>query len=77
MEIEKKIRVYQTEDGRSPFNDWLFKLRDKRGKFEVLERIRRLRLGNWGLWKRLETIYELKVDVGPGYRVYLGDTKKQ
>ena len=70
MDIE--IRVYSTTDGKKPFTEWLQELKDKQGKYEVLERIRRLRMGLFGVWKRLGKIYEMKINFGPGYRVYFG-----
>lgn len=36
-------------------------------------RVNRLRLGNFGDYRFLGNgVYELKIDLGPGYRIYLG-----
>jgi len=68
------IRNYKTPDGREPFEEWLGSLKDKMVKAKVLERINRVRLGNFGDCKSLgEGIFELRVHYGPGYRVYFGD----
>jgi putative addiction module killer protein len=54
------------------FAEWLDALRDVRAKARILMRLRRLSLGNFGDWKPLEkNVGELRIDYGPGYRVYL------
>lgn len=53
------------------FDSWLRNLRDRQGKARIEVRIRRLTLGNPGQTRALKGgLFELKVDVGPGYRVY-------
>lgn len=66
-----EIRQYQTRDGTIPVTDWLDNLRDRAARFRVLARMDRLTEGLRGDWKSLGGgIYELRVDHGPGYRVY-------
>jgi putative addiction module killer protein len=53
------------------FDRWLHDLRDIRAKARVETRIRRLSLGNPGDVKPVgEGVSELRIDYGPGYRVY-------
>ena len=53
------------------FDFWLRKLRDDRARARIQARILRLSLGNAGDAKPVgEGISELRVDYGPGYRVY-------
>ena len=53
------------------FVDWLTALRDKRARARILLRLERLENGNRGLYKSVgEGILEIKVDYGPGYRLY-------
>ena len=68
-----EIRQYQTADGRIPFAEWLSALRDRRANQAIAARIVRMQSGNRGDWKALEAgIFELRIDTGPGYRVYCG-----
>jgi putative addiction module killer protein len=53
------------------FTDWFDNLHDRAGKFRILERLRRIELGNMGDVKALgEGLYKMRVMVGPGYRLY-------
>ena len=53
------------------FDRWLHDLRDARARARVETRIRRLSLGNPGDVKPVgEGVSELRIDYGPGYRVY-------
>ena len=55
----------------STFDTWLRSLRHRQAKARIEVRIRRLSLGNAGLSRTLKDgLFELKVDHGPGYRVY-------
>lgn len=69
----KEIVVFRAKDGRVPFEDWLDDLDDKRAVARVLARLARVRQGNPGDCKSVgEGVSELRVDYGPGYRVYFG-----
>ena len=53
------------------FREWINGLRDLIGRARIQARIERLASGNPGLYRVLsEGVCELKVDTGPGYRVY-------
>jgi len=66
-----EIREY-TESGHSPFSEWFDSL-DAVTAARVDKYIRRLEAGNFGAAKALdEGIFELRLDFGPGYRVYYG-----
>lgn len=53
------------------FGTWLSGLKDRRARAKVIVRIDRLAAGNLGDCKALrDGVYELRIDYGPGYRVY-------
>jgi putative addiction module killer protein len=69
----REIVVFRAADGSAPFEAWLDNLNDKRAVARVLTRLARVRLGNLGDCKPVgEGVSELRVDYGPGYRVYFG-----
>jgi putative addiction module killer protein len=74
----RRILKYVVEGGRCPFDEWLEGLRDKRTQAIISNRLIRVSQGNFGLCRKLEGgIQELKIDFGPGFRVYFaedGDT---
>src|SRR6266849_3156233 len=66
-----QIREY-VENGRSPYAEWFGGL-DETTAARVNTYIRRLEAGNFGAAKSLqEGVFELRLDFGPGYRVYYG-----
>jgi putative addiction module killer protein len=70
---KSEIRRYITPDGRNPFAEWLSSLRDLSAVVKIEQRLDRVRLGNLGNSKSVgEGVCELKIDFGPGYRVYFG-----
>lgn len=64
------IEYYLTETNKKPFKEWMDGLeRATRAKIRI--RLDRVRLGNLGKNRSVgEGVYELKIDYGPGYRVY-------
>ncbi|MFC7400030.1 type II toxin-antitoxin system RelE/ParE family toxin [Chelatococcus sp. GCM10030263] len=55
----------------SVYRDWFASLRDTRARMRIVARIYRLSMGNPGDVKPVgEGISELRIDYGPGYRVY-------
>ena len=66
-----EIRHYISRAGKDIFDDWLTLLADARAQAKVATRINRLAAGNFGDCKSLrQGLYELRIDWGPGYRVY-------
>lgn len=52
------------------YDAWFAGLRDTRAQGRIDVRLRRLSLGNAGDAKFFDGIGELRIDYGPGYRVY-------
>ena len=73
MIIPRELRVYRLMKGRSPFSEWLLELKDERGKEAIVKRLDRLSLGNPGDSASVGSgVWELRIHMGPGYRVYYG-----
>ena len=67
-----QIEHYLTAgDHRDLYLDWLQRLRDRQTKVAVIRRVTRLESGNFGDHKFCRVgVWELRIDVGPGWRVY-------
>jgi putative addiction module killer protein len=68
-----QLHVYETEDGKRPFSDWLKSIRDTRTRVRLTKRLEKVERGVLGDFKPLEGangIYELREHYGPGYRIY-------
>lgn len=73
----KEILVYETPAGACPFAEWLVALRDRQARTRVEKRLFRLRGGNPGDYKTVgEGVAELRLDYGPGYRLYFAFTER-
>lgn len=67
MGYNATMRVEKTDE----YRDWIDNLKDLTGRARILMRVDRLIHGNPGSHRNLtHGVSELKVDVGPGYRVY-------
>ena len=63
------MKSLQTTD---VFDHWYDGLRDRQGRARIAARLRRVELGNFGDVKPVGSgVSELRIDCGPGYRVYL------
>ena len=69
----KDVVAFKTHEGRIPFDEWLDDLGDQNAVGRILARLARVRLGNLGDCKGVgDGVFELRVDYGPGYRIYFG-----
>ncbi|WP_199247131.1 type II toxin-antitoxin system RelE/ParE family toxin [[Phormidium] sp. ETS-05] len=69
----REIQIYITADGKNPFSDWRDSLRDNRAKAKISAKLNQVRLGNLGDYRSVgEGVCELRIDYGPGYRLYFG-----
>jgi len=65
------IEYYLTKKGEKPFRKWLDGLKDITARNKIRIRLDRVRLGNFGDNRPVSKgVYELKIDHGPGYRLY-------
>jgi putative addiction module killer protein len=57
------------------FQEWLDQLTDQRAQVRITTRLRMAEAGNLGDWKVIgKKVSEMRVDVGPGYRLYFTRT---
>lgn len=74
----KQVIVYAKADGKEPFTEWLYSLRDIMGRKRILARVSRLQQGNLGDCAPVgEGVSELRMFFGSGYRVYFGEQDNQ
>ena len=72
--MESIIKVLATD----AFQEWFNGLKDFKATKAIKARIDRMKVGNFGDWKKVEgfkNIFESRIDVSKGYRIYY--TKKE
>ena len=73
----KEIKYFVTENGNSPFEDWFEKL-DKITKVIIIRTLQKVIRG--GAKKSIKalknSIFEIKISYGRGYRVYFAEDKE-
>jgi putative addiction module killer protein len=68
------LKTYESAEGKEFFWSWLNGLRDLAGAAKIKVRLNRAEQGNYGDCSTVgEGVKELKIDFGPGYRVYFGE----
>ncbi|MBD1922196.1 type II toxin-antitoxin system RelE/ParE family toxin [Microcoleus sp. FACHB-831] len=69
----RDIQRYVKPDGRVPFDEWLDSLHNVKAQTNINKRLDRVSLGNLGDYRSVgEGVSELRIDYGPGYRIYFG-----
>ena len=72
-----EVRQYLTRDGRSLFAEWFDRLNPGAAR-RVATSLYRLALGNFSNVKGVGAgIFEVRIDFGPGYRIYFGKDAKR
>ena len=67
------FKVHETQQ----FRKWIKGLRDNRARIRIAMRLERLEQGYLGDHKSFGDISELRIDYGPGYRVYFMQDGKE
>ena len=67
------INVYETGNGKEPYTEWVESL-DQTASVRIDARLTRIeKNGNMGDCEPVgDGVFELKLDFGPGYRIYFG-----
>jgi putative addiction module killer protein len=67
-----EVRQYVDRLGRTPFQDWFLAI-DETARARISIYIDRLGRGNFSAVKGVGAgVFELRIDLGPGFRVYFG-----
>lgn len=73
-----EIIRYVDASGKIPFSKWLIDLADKKASTRIHMRITNLQDGSFGDHKPVGNgVWELRIDVGQGYRIYYSIVGKQ
>jgi len=65
------LEYYIDANGKAVLNEWRRHLPDKRASARIASRLERLQHGSFGDCKPIdEGVWELRIDCGPGYRIY-------
>ncbi|HTA17496.1 MAG TPA: type II toxin-antitoxin system RelE/ParE family toxin [bacterium] len=71
MEVKPKDpQFYVDVSGKAHAEDWLNALKDLSAKATIVARLGRIRRGLLGDCERYGAVTELRIDFGPGYRIY-------
>ena len=71
--IEREIKKLELQNGLVPFDEWFDALHDRKMQAAVDARLTRVRAGNFGDCKSVGGgVFELRIALGPGLRVYYG-----
>jgi putative addiction module killer protein len=72
-----EVREYVDTRGRTPYRDWIVRL-DTVTRVRVITAVLRMEHGNFSGAKGVGSgVSELRLDFGPGYRVYFGKDGEQ
>ena len=74
MESRERKILHYTVAGKDLYDEWLDGLRDISARTAVVKRVERVEEGNFGDHSPVGGgVWELRIDFGPGYRVYYGE----
>ncbi|HAE39196.1 MAG TPA: addiction module protein [Candidatus Riflebacteria bacterium] len=76
--MNQAVQNYVLPNGNEPIVEWLEALQDIKGRAKIRARINQIRAGNPGKFNTVAPgIMEMKIDFGPGYRVYYARVGKK
>ena len=74
IRAKKELVIYETRENKAPFEEWLESLKDRKARAIIRVRLDRLTYGHLGQYGSVGAgVHELKIQFGPGYRVYFGE----
>ncbi len=78
MEVAPRfIDYFQAPDGSYPYRVWFNRLKDTAARVAIDKRLTRIERGLLGDCSSVGAgVYELRIHIGPGYRIYFGQEGK-
>lgn len=74
MEPQERKVLHYAVAGKDLYGSWLAGLRDSAGRNAIIRRVERVEEGNFGDHRPVGGgVWEMRIDFGPGYRVYYGE----
>ena len=71
--MRKRSIIYKTAKGSEPYVEYVDALKDREGAAKIRTRVTRAEFGNLGDHRSVgHGVIELRINFGPGYRVYAG-----
>ena len=71
--MQRKSIIYKTAKGVELYTEYVDSLRDRQAAAKIRARATRAEMGNFGNHRTVgQGVVELKIDFGPGYRIYAG-----
>ena len=72
---QRRVFFYRDKHGSEPAKEYFNKLKDKVGKIKIQKKVLKSSFGNFGTegvgYRHIKNdLWELKINLGPGYRVY-------
>jgi len=73
-----EIDFFEDDNGKEPFTEWFNGLKDTMARIKLRQRLDRMKQGNFGDVEPVgESVFETKIDYGPGYRIYFANLTKK
>lgn len=71
--VTRRSIIFRTESGSEPYVDYVDSLKDREGAAKIWVRVARAESGKLGDHRSVgHGVVELRIDSGPGYRIYVG-----
>lgn len=70
--VPRQVYKLILNGGVSPVDDFLAQIRDTITRARIVRQLDKIERGNFGAKREFDGIGEIKIDLGPGYRVYYG-----
>lgn len=75
--MEQQLILYETSEGKIPFQQWLDNLRDHKAVSMIRAKLNKVRQGHFGDCKHLtDGVWEFRIHYAKGYRIYFAKYRR-